>query len=226
MIECQNAIKGINKLTVAQIISLVTTVVSFIGIGVVFFGVTSVDEGLSKPMNLAMAFVALSAIIAEVYLIIGLCQLRKDEPIFATKALVVLIVSIILTIVVAIFAKVFMSEGSVVKLITQLIMQLMSIAVFGLTVYSVMDLMGDCHDFGVYDLGSTILKVYAGAFALSFIALIMAGFFGQVINLVAFTFHFIVVVLMVVFLMRAKNVLIGQIPKKKNPQKPAVTNYA
>ena len=174
-----NAAKGVKKLFTAQVLSLIASIATIIGlIMLIATGAAAEGDSASGVIVAGIGTIVLLGIgsvlflIGGIFSLIGIIQSSKDEGAFK-NALYAIIVSLVAAIVSAIF-----SGSGVVQGVCQVIQNVMSIAVTVFVITGVINLAGKLHDAAVAQKGKNLLKVIVSIYVISLIATVVALIFG------------------------------------------------
>jgi len=180
-----NAAKGVKKLFTAQVLSLIASIATIIGI-ILLIVTDAADKANSEGGAVAagigtiilMAAAAVLVLIAAIMSLVGIIQAAKDEGAFKTALL-----AIAISLVAAIVAAIFSSNGTV-QSVCQIIQNIMSIAVTVFVITGVSNLADKLNDAEVSQKGRNILKIIVCVYVLALIAtgisLIFGGTFASV----------------------------------------------
>lgn len=211
-----NAAKGVKKLFTAEVLTLIASIATIIGI--ILLIVTGAaaqanSEGGAAAAGIGtivlMAASAVLALIAAIMSLVGIIQAAKDEGAFKT-ALFAVVISVIAAIVSAIF-----SSNGTVQSICQIVQNIMSIAVTVFVISGVCNLADKLNNDEVAQKGRNILKIIVCVYALALIATIISLVFGgtfasvtaAIIALVAAILNVIGYFLYLSLLSKGKNML-------------------
>lgn len=163
-----NAKKGISKILLSEIIYIIATAVSLIGVLVLIIaGKTS--EGLAAGTGLViligMAVVTVSSIIQ----LVGIIQARKDEKCFKYAILV-----LILNVILAIFASAF-EQNAVLNTIFATLETISELAVIILIVKAIVNLANHMQEPEIADKGMHLIKNIIIVNAIEIIAKLTEG---------------------------------------------------
>lgn len=174
-----NAAKGVKKLFTAQVLSLIASIATIIGI--ILLIVTGVaakanSEGGTAAAGIGtivlMAAAAVLVLIAAIMSLVGIIQAAKDEGSFKTA-----LFAIAISLVAAIVAAIFSSNGTV-QSICQVVQNIMSIAVTVFVITGVSNLADKLNNAEVSQKGRNLLKIIVCIYVLALIATIISLIFG------------------------------------------------
>ena len=174
-----NAAKGVKRIFTAEILKLVASVVSIIGVAMMIITLAAAEskaEGATIAAGtgtvILLAVAAVLALIGGIMALIGIINASKDEGSFKI-ALVAIIISLCAAIVGGIF-----SQNSTIQSICQIVQNLMSIFVTVFVIQGVSNLAEKVGNDNVAAQGKTLLSIIVAVYALSLIANIIVLIFG------------------------------------------------
>lgn len=211
-----NAAKGVKKLFTAELLTLIASVATIIG--VILLLVTKAAAKAKSESGAAaagigtivlMSAAAVLLLIAAVMSLVGIIQAARDEGAFKT-ALFAVCLSLIASLVAAIF-----SSNGTVQTICQIVQNIMSIAITIFVITGVGNLADKLNNRIVSQRGRNILKIILSIYVLALIATIISLVFGgsfasvtaSVLALVAAILNMIGYVLYLSLLSMGKNML-------------------
>ena len=175
----QNAATGVKRIFTAEILKLVASVVSIIGVAMMIITLAAAEskaEGATIAAGtgtvILLAVAAVLALIGGIMALIGIINASKDEGSFKI-ALVAIIISLCAAIVGGIF-----SQNSTIQSICQIVQNLMSIFVTVFVIQGVSNLAEKVGNDNVAAQGKTLLSIIVAVYALSLIANIIVLIFG------------------------------------------------
>ena len=176
-----NAASGVKKLFTAQILGLIASVATIIGLIFLIFTAAAADanaQGGAVAAGLGtiilMGASAVLILIGSIMTLVGIIQASKDEGAFKTA-----LIAIIVSLVAAVIAGIFSSNG-LVQSICQIIQNVMSLAVTLFVINGVTNLAEKMNNTEVWSKGRNLLKVIVCIYALSLIASFISLIFGGI----------------------------------------------
>ena len=176
-----NAASGVKKLFTAQILGLIASVATIIGLIFLIFTAAAADanaQGGAVAAGLGtiilMGASAVLILIGSIMTLVGIIQASKDEGAFKTA-----LIAIIVSLVAAVIAGIFSSNG-LVQSICQIIQNVMSLAVTLFVINGVTNLAEKLNNTEVWSKGRNLLKVIVCIYALSLIASFISLIFGGI----------------------------------------------
>lgn len=176
-----NAASGVKKLFTAQILGLIASVATIIGLIFLIFTAAAADanaQGGAVAAGLGtiilMGASAVLILIGSIMTLVGIIQASKDEGAFKT-ALIAIIVSLIAAVIAGIF-----SSNGLVQSICQIIQNVMNLAVTLFVINGVTNLAEKMNNTEVWSKGRNLLKVIVCIYALSLIASFISLIFGGI----------------------------------------------
>lgn len=176
-----NAASGVKKLFTAQILGLIASVATIIGLIFLIFTAAAADanaQGGAVAAGLGtiilMGASAVLILIGSIMTLVGIIQASKDEGAFKT-ALIAIIVSLIAAVIAGIF-----STNGLVQSICQIIQNVMNLAVTLFVINGVTNLAEKMNNTEVWSKGRNLLKVIVCIYALSLIASFISLIFGGI----------------------------------------------
>lgn len=176
-----NAASGVKKLFTAQILGLIASVATIIGLIFLIFTAAAADanaQGGAVAAGLGtiilMGASAVLILIGSIMTLVGIIQASKDEGAFKTA-----LIAIIVSLVAAVIAGIFSSNG-LVQSICQIIQNVMNLAVTLFVINGVTNLAEKMNNTEVWSKGRNLLKVIVCIYALSLIASFISLIFGGI----------------------------------------------
>lgn len=176
-----NAASGVKKLFTAQILGLIASVATIIGLIFLIFTAAAADanaQGGAVAAGLGtiilMGASAVLILIGSIMTLVGIIQASKDEGAFKTA-----LIAIIVNLVAAVIAGIFSSNG-LVQSICQIIQNVMNLAVTLFVINGVTNLAEKMNNTEVWSKGRNLLKVIVCIYALSLIASFISLIFGGI----------------------------------------------
>ena len=176
-----NAASGVKKLFTAQILGLIASVATIIGLIFLIFTAAAADanaQGGAVAAGLGtiilMGASAVLILIGSIMTLVGIIQASRDEGAFKTA-----LIAIIVSLVAAVIAGIFSSNG-LVQSICQIIQNVMSLAVTLFVINGVTNLAEKMNNTEVWSKGRNLLKVIVCIYALSLIASFISLIFGGI----------------------------------------------
>ena len=176
-----NAASGVKKLFTAQILGLIASVATIIGLIFLIFTAAAADanaQGGAVAAGLGtiilMGASAVLILIGSIMTLVGIIQASKDEGAFKTA-----LIAIIVSLVAAVIAGIFSSNG-LVQSICQIIQNVMNLAVTLFVINGVTNLAEKMNNTEVWSKGRNLLKVIVRIYALSLIASFISLIFGGI----------------------------------------------
>lgn len=176
-----NAASGVKKLFTAQILGLIASVATIIGLIFLIFTAAAADanaQGGAVAAGLGtiilMGASAVLILIGSIMTLVGIIQASRDEGAFKTA-----LIAIIVSLVAAVIAGIFSSNG-LVQSICQIIQNVMNLAVTLFVINGVTNLAEKMNNTEVWSKGRNLLKVIVCIYALSLIASFISLIFGGI----------------------------------------------
>ena len=219
-----NAYHGVKKVFTAEILSTIAAVLSLIIaivaiVSVVSLGVGDGEAAVTAGLGTAGLLIAAGIIyiISYIMSLVGLYQAGKDEGNFKT-AFYIMIFTLILAVITGVINAVSSGNG-IADNITTAFSEVARIIVFVLVIQGVSVLADKLKDSEVYALGSKILIVVVIMYGISLVAKLIPVFFGisatsviieYILDLIAAVFSFVAFIIYLVYLGKAKNMLMNK----------------
>ena len=176
-----NAASGVKKLFTAQILGLIASVATIIGLIFLIFtaaaaGANAQGGAVAAGLGtiILMGASAVLILIGSIMTLVGIIQASKDEGAFKTA-----LIAIIVSLVAAVIAGIFSSNG-LVQSICQIIQNVMNLAVTLFVINGVTNLAEKMNNTEVWSKGRNLLKVIVCIYALSLIASFISLIFGGI----------------------------------------------
>ena len=206
-----NAYNGVKKIFVAEILQIIGSVLTLVGLAMLVGGAgayleTGGDAGAVGTVATGGIFTLLApclAIIALVLNLVGLKQASIDEPDRMGKAFTCAIIALILSVVAVVFALMHWGGASFFNALSDLAE--MCAIIF--TIMGVSEVTQNIARQDVADMGPKILTISVIAIVASIIAGIVGNVIGGVASIIALVLMMVAYVVFLVFLGRAVSAL-------------------
>ena len=205
-----NAHKGVKKVFIAEILQIIGTALMIFGFVSVIGGAQAYTEGGADAAVGAIAmggmFTLIAtclAIVALVLNLVGLKQASKDEPDRMGKAFMCAVITLILSVIVAICQNMNWGAAGFFNVLTSLAQ--MCTIIF--TIMGVSEVTQNIAREDVADMGPKILVISVIAIVASIIAGIVGNVIGGVAAIIALVLMIVAYLVFIVFLGRASSAL-------------------
>lgn len=206
-----NAYKGVKKIFVAEILQLIGSVLTLVGLTMLVGGAgayleTGGDASAVSTVATGGIFTLLApclAILALVLNLVGLKQASADEPDRMGKAFTCAIIALVLSFVVVVFVLMHWGGASFLNALSDLAE--MCAIIF--TIMGVSEVTQNIARQDVADMGPKILTISVIAIVASIIAGIVGNVIGGVASIIALVLMMVAYVVFLVFLGRAVSAL-------------------
>lgn len=212
-----NAHEGVKKIYKSQILALIGAallVFAAIFAAIMTAAIAKDNMGLAGGMSIATVLFSIGSavlmIIGLIFYIIGINRAKADEPSF-TKALICVIVSLVCSVIAAIFSK-----NAVVKNIMQIVQSLANLAATVFIILGIQQLAKQLNREDIVNHGKTTMYILAGIYAAIIVACLLAVIFANntavmtaagIITIIASILSIVQYVVYLVFLKRSAKML-------------------
>lgn len=207
-----NAHGGVQKIFIAEILSLIGTLLVLVGI--TFYGAilgiyssvgheTPGMSGLAIGGTLSLVGGAFLPILALILNLVGLRQASKDEPDYMNKAFWCAIWALILGVV----SSVFQSLGWGGAVFFDVVGSILEICMMVFSIMGVSEVTQNISRQDVADMGPKIITISVIAMVVAIIAVIVGNFIGGVAALISVICTLVAYFVYIVFLARATSAL-------------------
>lgn len=172
-----NAFKGVSRIYLAEILSLIATIIGIVSVIVVFAGAGTAaagnggtGAGLAVGGGLFLAITAILMLASFIINIIGVSNASQDEPAFRT-AMIFIVVGILCSIVAGIF-----SGNPVIYSIATIVSRVSEILVFWFSINGISNLAVAMEDNEIYERADSLAKLILGVYIVVIILTIVTSF--------------------------------------------------
>ena len=172
-----NAFKGVSRIYLAEILSLIATIIGIVSVIVVFAGAGTAaagnggtGAGLAVGGGLFLAITAILMLASFIINIIGVSNASQDEPAFRT-AMIFIVVGTLCSIVAGIF-----SGNPVIYSIATIVSRVSEILVFWFSINGISNLAVAMEDNEIYERADSLAKLILGVYIVVIILTIVTSF--------------------------------------------------